>query len=214
MSSLKRRRQDTSEVDSTNVLSSAQMNPTNEVPYDASYFPLPEARFPLGTPVQSKRSRKLYSDLADEREFLLHLKELWKSKLADLKEDKRLLEKMKDTKKHDVINEESLFCPEEEEGVEVHPKEDNMHDVISVNPPIVVESEDREDQPDSFKIVNGQVVVKDPSMLATLQELDKIYMDSHSAQQEPSSDEEEVAENDEDARQALHRMLEEFGGGF
>lgn len=144
---------------------------------------------------------------------MLHLKELWKSKLADLKEDKRLLEKMKDAKKHDVVNEEPLFCPEEEE--EQQPKKSNIHDVVSVDPsPIVVESENQESQPDSFKIVNGQVVVKDPGMLATLQELDKIYMESHNAQQEPSSDEEEVEENDEDARQALHKMLEEFGGGF
>lgn len=169
--------------------------------------------------------------MSDEREFLLHLKELWKSKLADLKvvfqyrklcddtyilnqEDKRLLEKMKDAKKHDVINEEPLFCPEQEE--EQQPNDDNVHEVVSVDPsPIVVDSEDQENQPGSFKIVNGQVVVKDPSMLATLQELDKIYMESHNAQQESSSsDEEEITENDEDARQALHKMLEEFGGGF
>ncbi|CAO3609467.1 unnamed protein product [Mucor fragilis] len=118
---------------------------------------------------------------------------------------------MKDAKKHDVNNEEPLFCPEEKEEP---PEENNAHDVVSVDPPIHVEDKDQEDQPDSFKIVNGQVVVKDPSMLATLQELDKIYMDSHNAQEEPSSDEEEVVENDEDARQALRKMLEEFGGGF
>lgn len=121
---------------------------------------------------------------------------------------------MKDAKKHDVINEEPLFCPEQEE--EQQPNDDNVHEVVSVDPsPIVVDSEDQENQPGSFKIVNGQVVVKDPSMLATLQELDKIYMESHNAQQESSSsDEEEITENDEDARQALHKMLEEFGGGF
>ncbi|KAK4509019.1 uncharacterized protein ATC70_007368 [Mucor velutinosus] len=212
MSSLKRGRQDAPEADSSSSISSSQTNTTNEVAYDASYFPLPETRFPLGTPIQSKRSRKLYSDLADEREFLLHLKELWKSKLADLKEDRRLLEKMKDAKKHDVINEEPLFCPEEKE--EEQPEKDDVHDAVSIGPPIAAETKDQEDQPDSFKIVNGQVVVKDPSMLATLQELDKIYMDSHNAQQESSSDEEEVVENDEDARRALHKMLEEFGGGF
>ncbi|OAD06729.1 hypothetical protein MUCCIDRAFT_107315 [Mucor lusitanicus CBS 277.49] len=162
MSSLKRRRQETSETESSNALGSTQMNSTNQVPYDTTYFPLPETRFPLGTPVQSKRSRKLYSDLSDEREFLLHLKELWKSKLADLKEDKRLLEKMKDAKKHDVINEEPLFCPEQEE--EQQPNDDNVHEVVSVDPsPIVVDSEDQENQPGSFKIVNGQVVVKDPT---------------------------------------------------
>ncbi|KAL9560026.1 hypothetical protein MBANPS3_000141 [Mucor bainieri] len=230
MSNLKRRHQDVSEADSSSSLNSIQMNSTNEPPYDTSYFPLPNTRFPLGTPVQSKRSRKLYSDLADEREFLLHLKELWKSKLANLQvlfhqikfscdahalnqEDKRLLEKMKDAKKHDVIHEETLFCPVEEEE-EKQLSDDNVLDAVSVDPPMVMESEDQEDQPDSFKIVNGQVVVKDPSMLATLQELDKIYMESHNAQQIPSSDEEEVDENDDDARQALHKMLEEFGGGF
>ncbi|KAL7312118.1 hypothetical protein PS15m_007917 [Mucor circinelloides] len=213
MSSLKRRRQDVSEADNTNAASTAPTSSINELAYDTSYFPLPETRFPLGTPAQSKRSRKLYSDLMDEREFLLHLKELWKSKLADLKEDKRLLEKMKDTKKHEVNNEEPLFCPEEKEDEEDCPEQDNAHNAVSVNMPILVESDDQENQHDPFKIVNGQVVVKDPSMLATLQELDKIYMESHNAQ-EPSSDEEDVAENDEDARKALHKMLEEFGGGF
>lgn len=121
---------------------------------------------------------------------------------------------MKDTKKHEVNNEEPLFCPEEKEDEEDCPEQDNAHHAVSVNMPILVESDDQENQHDPFKIVNGQVVVKDPSMLATLQELDKIYMESHNAQEEPSSDEEDVAENDEDARKALHKMLEEFGGGF
>ncbi|KAI8637370.1 hypothetical protein BD408DRAFT_406492 [Parasitella parasitica] len=155
----------------------------------------------------SKRSRKVYSDLADEREFLLHVKELWQTKLASLKEDKTLLERMKDLKKSDLVDVEPLFCPEEKvQGVENDVQEET-------GPSTSVDTENQENVHDRFKIVNGQVVVKDLDMLATLQELDKIYTGTQNELEQDSS-EEEAEEDDEEARKALHRMLEEFGGGF
>lgn len=125
---------------------------------------------------------------------------------------------MKDIKKHELKGVEPLFCPEEKElPIENDVKENEATDQPTS---IITENlESQDNQHDPFKIVNGQLVIKDPSMLATLQELDKIYSGSQRAQEVESSgeeeeEEEEVEEDDEEARKALNRMLEEFGDGF
>lgn len=122
---------------------------------------------------------------------------------------------MKDIKKHELKGVEPLFRPEEKEL----PIENDIQEKESTDQstPIITENlESQDNQHDPFKIVNGQLVIKDPSMLATLQELDKIYSGSQNAKEVESSEEEEeeVEEDDEEARKALNRMLEEFGDGF
>ncbi|CEP14177.1 hypothetical protein [Parasitella parasitica] len=113
---------------------------------------------------------------------------------------------MKNVRKSDVVDVEPLFCS----GEMLQAAKDNV--LEEHGSPLIDDMEklQEENEHDPFKIVNGQVVVKDSNMLATLQELDRIYMDNRNIQQQESS-EEEAEEDDEEARKALHRMLEEFG---
>lgn len=69
-----------------------------------------------------------------------------------------------------------------------------------------------EDQKESFEIINGKVVVREPDIISTLEELEELEnMRRHT---EDESSEEEQDEDENQAREALNKMLEEFGNVF
>jgi hypothetical protein len=60
-----------------------------------------------------------------------------------------------------------------------------------------------------FQFINGKVLVREPEIISTLQELENM----HEHVQDESS-EEEQDEDENLAREALNKMLEEFGDVF
>ncbi|OBZ91214.1 hypothetical protein A0J61_00746 [Choanephora cucurbitarum] len=93
--------------------------------YSSAFFPLKPTRFPRGTPAQSTRSRKIYSDLDDNRQFLLHLREIWVRKLETLEEDNKFLQRMKSAKEEDLKDIQPLFSSGEEEKRQEKAEEGN-----------------------------------------------------------------------------------------
>ncbi|KAI8049436.1 uncharacterized protein B0P05DRAFT_332962 [Gilbertella persicaria] len=186
--------------------SQALSSSSEEEKHDFGYFPLTQTRFPVGTPILSKRSKKFYSDFADDREFLLHLREIWVKKLESLKEDHKLLQKMKEIKKEELHNIDPLFAPDATSIVseaQAQPAAEVSKTATDQASSSSEATKDSETLP--FQFVDDQIVIQEPKMLSTLEQLENMCRSM-------DSDEENANDEDEDqARHALHLMLKEFG---
>ncbi|KAI7866684.1 uncharacterized protein EV154DRAFT_532500 [Mucor mucedo] len=85
---------------------------------NAGFFPLRSTRYPPGIPIHSIRSKRLYSNLADQQDFLKHLKAQWVQKLEDLKEDEKYLKRMKRIKVNETLGVAPLFTRKEDQHIQ------------------------------------------------------------------------------------------------
>ncbi|GAA5816160.1 hypothetical protein MFLAVUS_009686 [Mucor flavus] len=223
---------------STDGLRRKSVNPYNkptETSYDQGYFPLKPIRFPSGTPETSVRAKKVYSDLIDEKAFLLELRERWAQKLQHLKEGHKFLSKMKSVKKDQVLGAEPLFTREENEPTPSSPPIIPSPPVIAAPclPPIqfptlssnpiiyqpLTASHHNIPQPssspnqlnilDDFDLDTDNFTMNEPDILDAFKELEGLYSDD-----DDDEEEEEEEEDDEKARIALNLMLQEFGNSI
>ncbi|KAI9359908.1 hypothetical protein BD770DRAFT_409590 [Pilaira anomala] len=173
-----------------------------ETNYNETYFPLPPTIYPQGTPITAKRSRKTYSDLSDERAFLLKLKQEWEGQLSDIQIDSQFLKKMKDVSKAEIGDTKPLFAKEEKEPTpplqlsrEVSPAPD-----LSPSP--------------SPSPAPAPAPETNTSDLSALRKLREVYPDTETEVEEEDDDyynDDDEEEDEERARIALNLMLQEFG---
>jgi hypothetical protein len=105
---------------------------------------------------------------------------------------------MKDITEQELGGVQPLFQPEltanEDEDMDT-----NQDTTVQIQEPVQ----------EPFQFINGKVLIREPEILSTLKELENMH--GHT---EEESSEEERDEDENEAREALNKMLEEFGDVF
>lgn len=166
---------------------------------ETGFFPLKPTRYPPGTPITAVRSKKVYSDLVDERAFLQDIKEYWVEKLKDLKEDHKYLSRMKNVQKSQVLGVEPLFTREEEEPPQLR---------YPSLPSAAAAAEDSESntRPTSPLLEENTGL----SSLDQLKQLEVLFKNQYSDNEDNEGNEEDE-EDEAKTREALSLLLQEFG---
>ncbi|CAO3610808.1 unnamed protein product [Mucor hiemalis] len=171
--------------------------PVNEGSLNApetGFFPLKPTRYPPGTPLTAVRSRKVYSDLVDERAFLEDIKEFWGSH--------KYLTKMSSVQKNQVVGVEPLFAKEVQEPLELQ---------YPSLPSAVLADESDSNTDTQLSSPKQTEVNTTTNNLDQLKQLEVLFKNQFSDDDDENGGSEEDEEDEAKTREALSLLLQEFG---